>query len=97
MECGPHAIFDAEITSVQPGEIGSVLSLLERQGGLDWLLLCDAGICCSQMMITARQAGVHGLGRLDSRSYKRPWVRLYDWPKSTVIAPISAAMSWWLE
>jgi len=47
MECGTHAIFDAEITAVQQGEIGSVLTLLERSLCADMLLLCDAGICCS--------------------------------------------------
>ncbi len=78
MECGTHAIFDAEITTVQQGETGSVLNLLERQGRPDWLLLCDAGICCSQVMITARRKGTHILGRLDRCSYKKPWVRLHD-------------------
>jgi len=78
MECGTHVIFDAEITAVQQGEIGSVLMLLERQLGPGMLLLCDAGICCSQVMFTARRKGAHVLGRLDSRSYKQPWVRLHD-------------------
>jgi len=52
--------------------------LLERQLGPGMLLLCDAGICCSQVMFTARRKGAHVLGRLDSRSYKQPWVRLHD-------------------
>ena len=78
MECGTHVIFDAEITPVQQGEIGSVLQMLERQEGRDTLLLCDAGICCGQVMITARRQGAHVLGRLDSRKYKEPWVRLHD-------------------
>lgn len=78
MECGTHVIFDAEITAVQQGEIGSVLPLLERQLGPEMLLLCDAGICCSQVVLTARRKGAHVLGRLDSRSYHEPWVRLQD-------------------
>lgn len=78
MECGTHAIFDAEITAVQQGELGSVLTLLERQLGLDLLLLCDAGICCAEVGLPARRTGAHVLGRLNSRSYKGPWVRLHD-------------------
>jgi hypothetical protein len=78
MECGTHAIFDAEITAVQQGEISSVLQMLERQLGPDMLLLCDAGICCSQVLFTARSLGAHVVGRLDSCSYKVPWVRLQD-------------------
>jgi hypothetical protein len=78
MECGTHAIFDAEITTVKQGEIGSVLRLLERQAGPGLLLLCDAGICCSQVLISARRKGAHVLGRLDSTSYRKPWVRLHD-------------------
>ena len=78
MECGTHAIFDAEITAVQQGEISSVLQMLERQLGPDMLLLCDAGICCSQVLFTARSLGAHVVGRLDSISYKEPWVRLQD-------------------
>ena len=78
MECGTHAIFDAEITTVRQGEISSVLTLLERQMDANILLLCDAGICCGQVMITARRKDAHVLGRLDSRSYTEPWVRLHD-------------------
>jgi len=78
MECGTHAIFDAEITAVQQGEIGSVLTLVERSLSADMLLLCDAGICCGEVLRTARSTGAHVLGRLDSRSYKEPWVRLHD-------------------
>jgi hypothetical protein len=78
MECGTHVIFDAEITAVQQGEISSVLTLLERSLCADSLLLCDAGICCGAVMMTARRKGGHVLGRLDSQSYKEPWVRLHD-------------------
>jgi Insertion element 4 transposase N-terminal/Transposase DDE domain len=78
LECGTSVIFDAEITAVQQGELGSVLSLLERQGSPDLLLLCDAGICCAEVLLTARRTGAHVLGRLDSRSYKESWVRLHD-------------------
>jgi Insertion element 4 transposase N-terminal/Transposase DDE domain len=77
-ECGTHVIFDAEITAVQRGEISSVLALLERQLSPGMLLLCDAGICCSEVLLKARSKGAHVLGRLDSRSYKQPWVRLHD-------------------
>jgi len=78
MESGTHAIFDAEITSVQQGEIGSVLGLIERSLSADMLLLCDAGICCGPILIRARSKGAHVLGRLRSGSWKHPWVRLHD-------------------
>ena len=78
MECGTHVIFDAEITAVQTGEISSVLKLIEQRLGPGQLLLCDAGITCRQVLIAARSVGAHVLGRLDSTSYKRPWVRLHD-------------------
>jgi hypothetical protein len=78
MECGTHVIFDAEITAVQQGEMSSVLRMLERQLGPDMLLLCDAGICCSQVLFTARSLEAHVVGRLDSIKYKVPWVRLHD-------------------
>lgn len=78
MECGTHVIFDAEITAVQQGELGSVLRLIERQLGPGMLLLCDAGICCSAVLLSARRQDAHVLGRLDSVSYKVPWVRLHD-------------------
>lgn len=78
MECGTHVIFDAEITAVQQGEIGSVLRLMERHLGPGMLLLCDAGICCSEVLLSARRKDAHVLGRLDSRSYTVPWVRLHD-------------------
>lgn len=58
--------------------MSSVLQMLERQLGPDMLLLCDAGICCSQVLFTARSIGAHVVGRLDSCSYKVPWVRLQD-------------------
>ena len=78
MECGTHAIFDAEITAVKLGELGSVLALLERQLSAEMLLLCDAGICCGPLLLAARRTGAHVLGRLDSRSWTKPWVRLHD-------------------
>src|SRR5437868_13132749 len=78
MECGTHVIFDAEITAVQQGEISSVLRLIERQLGPGMLLLCDAGICCSQVLLSARRKNAQVLGRLDSSSYRVPWVRLHD-------------------
>src|SRR5436309_7595583 len=77
MECGTHVIFDAEITTVQTGEISSVLKLIEQQLGPGMLLLCDAGITCRQVLVAAREVGAHVLGRLDSTSYKVPWVRLH--------------------
>jgi hypothetical protein len=78
MECGTHIIFDAEISAVQQGEISRVLRLIERQLEPDMLLLCDAGICCSQVLFSARRKGAQVLGRLDSSSYRVPWVRLHD-------------------
>jgi len=78
MESGTHVIFDAEITAVQQGELGSVLRLIERQLGPGMLLLCDAGICCNQVLLSARKKGAHVLGRLDSVSYRTPWARLSD-------------------
>jgi len=78
MECGTHAIFDAAITAVQQGEIGSVLTLVERSLSAGMLLLCDAGICCGEVLRAARSKGAHVLGRLDSRSYTKPWARLHD-------------------
>lgn len=78
MECGTHVIFDTEITAVQQGEIGSVIALIERSLTAEMLLLCDAGICCSQVLITARRKNAHVVGRLDSTSYTKPWVRLHD-------------------
>jgi hypothetical protein len=78
MECGTHVIFDAEITAVQTGETSSVLKLIEHRLGPGMLLLCDAGITCRQVLVAAQAVGAHVLGRLDSTSYKRPWVRLHD-------------------
>jgi len=78
MECGTHVIFDAEFTPVQQGELGSVLTLLERSLTEQMLLLCDAGICCGPLLLGARSKGAHVLGRLDSRSWTKPWVRLHD-------------------
>src|SRR5712692_631071 len=78
MECGTHVIFDAEITAVQQGEQSLVLRLIERQLGPGMVLLCDAGICCSEVLFTARSQDAHVLGRLASSSYKVPWVRLHD-------------------
>jgi transposase IS4-like protein/DDE family transposase len=42
------------------------------------VLLCDAGICCGPLLLGARSKGAHVLGRLDSRSWTKPWVRLHD-------------------
>lgn len=78
MECGTHAIFDAEISTVKEGEIDGVLRLLARQGEPGQLLLCDAGICGRRLLFCARKLGVQVLARLDSRSWKQPWARLHD-------------------
>jgi len=78
MECGTHVIFDAEFTTVQQGELGSVLTLLERSLTPEMLLLCDAGICYGPVLLGARSKGAHVLGRIDSRSWAKPWVRLHD-------------------
>jgi Insertion element 4 transposase N-terminal/Transposase DDE domain len=78
MECGTHIIFDVETSPVQLGEISSVLTLLQRSLTQEMLLLCDAGICCSQVLLQARQPGAQVLGRLDSVTWKQPWVRLHD-------------------
>lgn len=78
MECGTHAIFDVEITSVLQGEEGSVCSLLERSLDEQMLVLCDAGITCFQVIEQARRRGAHVLGRLPSATWKQPWVRLHD-------------------
>ncbi|HEV2661963.1 MAG TPA: IS4 family transposase [Ktedonobacteraceae bacterium] len=78
MECGTHVIFDAEFTAVQQGELGSVLTLVERSLTEQMLLLCDAGICCGPLLQGARRKGAHVLGRLDRRSWTKPWVRLHD-------------------
>ncbi len=42
------------------------------------LLLCDAGICCNQLLCQARQRGAQVLGRLDSVTWQQPWARLHD-------------------
>jgi len=42
------------------------------------LLLCDADICCGPVLLAARRKGAQVLGRLDSRSWTMPWVRLHD-------------------
>jgi Insertion element 4 transposase N-terminal len=78
MECGTHVIFDAEFTPVKLGELGSVLTLLERSLTEQMLLLCDDGICCGPLLLGARSKHAHVLGRLDSRSWTKPWVRLHD-------------------
>ena len=78
MECGTHVIFDAEFTTVQQGELGSVLTLIERALAPEMLLLCDAGICYGPVLLGARSKGAHVLGRIDSRSWSKPWVRLHD-------------------
>jgi hypothetical protein len=78
MECGTHVIFDAEFTTVQQGELGSALTLVERSLTADMLLLCDAGLCYGPLLVAVRQKGAHVLGRIDSRSWRKPWVRLHD-------------------
>ena len=78
MECGTHVIFDAEFTAVQQGELSSVLTLLERSLTAEMLVLCDAGICYGPVLVGARSKGAHVLGRIDSRSWANPWVRLHD-------------------
>jgi hypothetical protein len=78
MECGTHVIFDAEFTTVQQGELSSALTLVERSLSADMLLLCDAGLCYGPLLVAARQKGAHVLGRIDSRSWRKPWVRLHD-------------------
>lgn len=78
MECGTHIIFDVQTSPVQLGEISSVLTLITRSLTAEMLLLCDAGICCSQVLLQARQRGAHCLGRLDSVTWKTPWARLHD-------------------
>jgi Insertion element 4 transposase N-terminal/Transposase DDE domain len=78
MECGTHVIFDMEPSPVQQGELSSVLTLLTRSLTAEMLLLCDAGISCGQLLVQARKLGAHVLGRLDSVSWKKPWVRLPD-------------------
>jgi Insertion element 4 transposase N-terminal len=78
MECGTHVIFDAEFTAVQQGELSSVLTLIERSLTAEMLLLCDAGICSGPVLVGARSKGAHVLGRIDSRSWAKPWVRLHD-------------------
>ncbi len=78
LECGTHVLFDAEFTPVQQGELGSVLALLERWLSGEMLLLCDAGICCGPVLLEARSKNAQVLGRLDSRSWTTPWVRLHD-------------------
>jgi len=78
MECGTHLIFDVQTSPVQLGEISSVLTLIKRSLTQEMLLLCDAGICCSQVLLQARQRGAQVLGRLDSVTWKTPWARLHD-------------------
>jgi Insertion element 4 transposase N-terminal/Transposase DDE domain len=78
MACGTHVIFDAEFTAVQQGELGSVLTLIERSLRAAMLLLCDAGICSGPVLVAARNKGAHVLGRIDSRSWAKPWGRLHD-------------------
>jgi hypothetical protein len=78
MECGTHAIFDAQITSVERGESGSVLSLIERSLNHEMLLLCDAGILSRSVLLAARRKGAQVLGRLDSVTWTRPWAHLHD-------------------
>ena len=78
MECGTHVIFDAEFTAVQQGELGSVLTLIERSLTAEMLLLCDAGICYGPVLVAARRTGAHVLGRIDSCSWSKPWARLHD-------------------
>jgi hypothetical protein len=40
--------------------------------------LCDAGICSGPVLVAARNKGAHVLGRIDSRSWAKPWGRLHD-------------------
>jgi hypothetical protein len=78
MECGTHVIFDVEPSPVQLGEQSLLPPLLKRSLTAEMLLLCDAGICCTQVLLQARQQGAHVLGRLDSVTWKQPWARLHD-------------------
>jgi hypothetical protein len=78
MECGTPVICDAEFTPVQQGDLGSVLTWVERSLTAEMLLLCDAGICYGPLLVAARRTGAHVLGRIDSRSWSKPWARLQD-------------------
>lgn len=78
MECGTHAIFDVEMSTVLQGETTTIHPLLERSLTSEMLLLCDAGITCYHVVAHARRKQAHILGRIDSMTWRKPLVHLHD-------------------
>ena len=78
MECGTHAIFDVQITSIHQGEQQEAMILLERSLQAHMLLLWDSGFRDFDLLTLARRKGAHVLGRLPKKQLHHCWARLSD-------------------
>lgn len=78
MECGTHAIFDAQIGTTRDGEAQAALLLLERSLCSDMLLLWDSGFQAFDLLSLVQRKGAHVIGRLASQRLRHCWARLGD-------------------
>lgn len=78
MECGTHAIFDAEPLSTLVQEQQGALIVLARSLYTGMLLLWDRGFHTHELIALVRSQGAHVLGRLPSRCLRHVWARLSD-------------------
>lgn len=78
MECGTHAILDAELVSSDQGEHPTAIPVLSRSLQPDMLVLWDRGLSSHELFTLVRSKGAHALGRIKSDMYPHCWARLSD-------------------
>ena len=78
MECGTHAIFDAELLCTTVQEQQGALLVLARRLSAGMLLLWDRGFHTHELIALVRSRGAHLVGRLPSKCLRHVWARLCD-------------------
>jgi hypothetical protein len=78
LECGTHAIVDAELLSNRVQEQQGALLLLARSLCAGMVLLWDRGFHTHELIALVRSRGAHVLGRLPSYCLRYVWARLGD-------------------
>jgi Insertion element 4 transposase N-terminal/Transposase DDE domain len=78
MECGTHAIFDAELLSTAVQEQQGALLVLARSLTAGMLLVWDRGFHTHELIALVRSKGAHLVGRLPSKCLRHVWARLSD-------------------
>jgi hypothetical protein len=78
MECGTHAIFDAELLSTAVHEQQGALQVLARSLTAGMLLLWDRGFHTHELIALVRSKGAHLVGRLPTKCLRHVWARLSD-------------------